>query len=92
MKGQRVKVEQAFSKVWGHPLSSEFIQRVYNELHANPVYETGNGAGAGGWLQCFNGSFSRGSNLERTPIGMSIQMFQQLSESPILHFPLPWKT
>lgn len=92
MKNQRVKAELALSKVWGHPLSSEFIQREYNELHANFVYETGNGVGARGWLECFKCGFSKGSNLNRTLIGMSVQMFQQLSKFPFPISSSQWKT
>ncbi len=82
-KGKLDQAAKALSSVRGHPLDSEYIQDELAEIVANHEYEmqvVPQTSYISGWTNCFRGSLNNGaSNIRRTILGISLQMFQQLT-------------
>jgi SP family sugar:H+ symporter-like MFS transporter len=71
------------SRVRGQPADSDYIREELAEIVANNEYELqiiGEQSYARSWINCFTGSiFNPASNLRRTLLGISAQMFQQFT-------------
>ncbi|KAE8447451.1 hypothetical protein EG329_010724 [Mollisiaceae sp. DMI_Dod_QoI] len=79
MKGKEEKAKKALAQIYRRSADSDFVEQEYKVLEESYQAEMAAGAANASFLDCFKGGFNRGSNLHRTFIGTSIQMFQQLT-------------
>ncbi|KAF8866522.1 general substrate transporter [Acephala macrosclerotiorum] len=79
MKKQGGKAAKALAQIHRKDADSKFIEDEYKLIADSYREELAAGAADSGFIDCFKGGFNRGSNLHRTLIGTSIQMFQQLT-------------
>ncbi|KAL5320689.1 hypothetical protein ACEPPN_011499 [Leptodophora sp. 'Broadleaf-Isolate-01'] len=79
MKNDVDSALESLSRLRGQPKTSAFVVEEHNELVDSWRQEIADGAGSGGFLDCFTGGLKKGSNLHRTFIGTSVQVMQQLT-------------
>jgi hypothetical protein len=81
-RGKLDKAQEALARVRGQPADSQYVQEELAEIVANHEFElqaSGNAGYVRSWLNCFSGSIrDPSSNLRRTLLGTSAQMFQQV--------------
>lgn len=83
-RGNLDRAAHCLSRLRGQPEKSDFIEQELAEIVANHEYELKavglNTSYIRSWLNCFSGSIrDPASNLRRTLIGVSAQMFQQFT-------------
>ncbi|EIW69408.1 hypothetical protein TREMEDRAFT_56909 [Tremella mesenterica DSM 1558] len=80
-RGRVDDASRALSRIRGQPEDSNYIQEELAEIIANHEYETElipSHSYFASWAACFSGSLRNpGSNVRRTILGASLQMFQQ---------------
>jgi SP family sugar:H+ symporter-like MFS transporter len=76
-KGMTDRALAALVRIRGQPADSEVVQAELAEIQANYDHEMS--ISQSSWLDCFRGGFKPSANLYRVVIGMSLQMFQQLT-------------
>ncbi|KUJ22569.1 MFS sugar transporter-like protein [Mollisia scopiformis] len=79
MKDRKADAKKALSTIWGEPETSDMVENEYKLIEDSYTAERDSGAAKATILDCFRGGCKSGSNLHRTFIGISIQMFQQLT-------------
>jgi SP family sugar:H+ symporter-like MFS transporter len=82
-RGRLDKAVESLSRVRGQPANSQYIREELAEIVANHEYELqviGQEGYIRSWLNCFTGSITNpASNIRRTLLGTSAQMFQQFT-------------
>jgi SP family sugar:H+ symporter-like MFS transporter len=82
-RGRLDKAVESLSRVRGQPADSQYIREELAEIVANHEYELqviGQEGYIRSWLNCFTGSITNpASNIRRTLLGTSAQMFQQFT-------------
>jgi sugar porter (SP) family MFS transporter len=82
-RGKLDKAQETLARVRGQPLDSQYVQEELAEIVANHEYElraTGDSGYVRIWIKCFSGSIrDPSSNLRRTLLGTTAQMFQQFT-------------
>jgi SP family sugar:H+ symporter-like MFS transporter len=82
-RGNLEEAAKSLSRVRGQPIDSEYIRDELAEIVANNEYEKqliGDAGFIGSWMNCFKGSIrDPSSNLRRSLLGTSAQMFQQFT-------------
>ncbi|CZR50888.1 related to monosaccharide transporter [Phialocephala subalpina] len=79
MKKKGENAALALAQIHGRDPDSELIDDEYKLIADSYEEELAAGAADSSFVDCFKGGLKRGSNLHRTMIGTSIQMFQQLT-------------